>query len=80
MVEVQICEVDALPAPFNLAQQWVCLVLLGFKGYFTYHHYLSVVRLRHRIFKSECQRTTNDGRIKEVSASLAPLVLPMQHK
>jgi len=26
MVEVQICEVDALPAPFSLAQQWVGIV------------------------------------------------------
>jgi hypothetical protein len=26
MVEVQSCEVDALPAPFSLAQQWVGIV------------------------------------------------------
>jgi len=26
MVEIQICEVDALPAPFCLAQQWVWIV------------------------------------------------------
>jgi len=26
MVEVQSCEVDALPAPFSLAQQWVVIV------------------------------------------------------
>jgi hypothetical protein len=26
MVETQICEVDALPAPFSLGQQWVGIV------------------------------------------------------
>jgi hypothetical protein len=36
-------------------------------------------KIRNGTFKSECQWTTNHGKIREIRASLAFLALPMQH-
>jgi hypothetical protein len=30
MANVHICGVDALPAPFSIAQQWIKIIIVGF--------------------------------------------------
>jgi hypothetical protein len=41
---------------------------------------LSACSHKQRTFNLESQRTTNHEKIKEILASLVPLVLPVKHK